>query len=320
MSRIVKKNSDARIEEHLRYITRNIAQTVFPRSTEAMKSDSLFYTYFQLLPEALLLLAGEDVSLLKRAKEFRFQSVEVKELAFRMDGILALADFQERFFFVEVQYQRDKRLYRRIFAQINIFLYQQNPVGAWRVVVVFPKRSIDAGVPDDYAEYLASGRLKVVYLDELPREILQEFPLSLLQIMNAKPDKNAVEAALKHVIATANTTREDDDFHRLIFRMASAKLNSLPLEEIESMMNAYLVPFEKTRAYKDILAREKRAEERGMEKGMEKGMRQATKLAAKIEHENKLKAAQKLIALGLTIEQIIEVTGLRRKEIKTLMQ
>jgi predicted transposase YdaD len=122
-----------------------------------MKSDSLFYTYFQLLPEALLMLAGEDRSLVKRAKEFRFQSVEVKELAFRMDGILALADFQERFFFVEVQYQRDKRLYRRIFAQINIFLYQQNPVGTWRVVVVFPNAALMRACPTIMRNILRRG-------------------------------------------------------------------------------------------------------------------------------------------------------------------
>jgi hypothetical protein len=64
-----------------------------------MKSDSLFYKYFQtlpeallpeallpeallpeaLLPEALLLLADEDIPS-QTAAEYRFQSVEVKDL------------------------------------------------------------------------------------------------------------------------------------------------------------------------------------------------------------------------------------------------
>ena len=71
-----------------------------------MKSDSLFYTLFKTLPETLLMLAEADTT---RAGEYRFQSVEVKDHAFRFDGILALPDFVGQFFFAEVQYQKDKR-------------------------------------------------------------------------------------------------------------------------------------------------------------------------------------------------------------------
>ena len=74
-----------------------------------MKSDSLFYKYFPLLPEALLLLAGEDVSRIRDTSAYRFQSVEIKDFSFRLDGVLAKADFKDMFYFVEVQ-----RVYRRI--------------------------------------------------------------------------------------------------------------------------------------------------------------------------------------------------------------
>jgi predicted transposase YdaD len=83
-----------------------------------MKSDSLFYKYFQLLPEALLLLADADAATLEAAAEYRFQSVELKEFSFRLDGVLARPEFHGAYFFVEVQYQKDPHLYRRIFAQI----------------------------------------------------------------------------------------------------------------------------------------------------------------------------------------------------------
>jgi hypothetical protein len=66
---------------------------------------------------------------------------------------------------VEVQYRKDKYPFQRIFAEIMLFLHQQHPKGAWRVVVIFPKCNVCAGVPAGYEEYLASGRLKVVCLD-----------------------------------------------------------------------------------------------------------------------------------------------------------
>ncbi len=49
-----------------------------------MKTDKIFYTLFQIFPELLFQLLGQPTDF---AQNYQFQSVEIKELAFRLDGI-----------------------------------------------------------------------------------------------------------------------------------------------------------------------------------------------------------------------------------------
>ena len=49
-----------------------------------MKTDKIFYTLFQIFPELLFQLLEQPATL---AQTYQFQSVEIKELAFRLDGI-----------------------------------------------------------------------------------------------------------------------------------------------------------------------------------------------------------------------------------------
>lgn len=48
-----------------------------------MRTDSIFYKIFETLPDTLFALIGESTDL---AKDYEFKSIEVKELAFRIDG------------------------------------------------------------------------------------------------------------------------------------------------------------------------------------------------------------------------------------------
>jgi predicted transposase/invertase (TIGR01784 family) len=288
-----------------------------------MKSDSLFYKYFQTLPEALLLLAGENA--LPSSAEYRFQSVEIKDLSFRLDGVLALADFRDVFFFVEVQYQKDTRLYQRIFAEIMIFLHQHRPQGRWRVVVIFPRRSIDAGVPEDFREYLVSGRLKIVYLNELPTETISTFPLSLLQILTAKARKADVQSAVKHVMSSVIEKEKREDVLRLMRSMIAAKLPILSFEEVQAMVEPTMSMLEKTRYYRDIRAMEKKLEKlkriemealkRGEQKGEKRGEKKGEKRG---ERRTQEKTALRLLAMGMELEKIAEATGLSVKAVKAL--
>ncbi len=55
-----------------------------------MKTDSIFYRLFQDYPALLFELLGQDPSL---AASYEFSSREVKELAFRLDGIFIPFDW-----------------------------------------------------------------------------------------------------------------------------------------------------------------------------------------------------------------------------------
>ena len=91
-----------------------------------MKTDSLFYRLFQIRPQLLFeLLSGSP----KTASRYQFRSVEVKQLAFRMDGLfLPISDdSREPFYVVEGQFQPDEQLYYRLFAELFLYLRQYQP-------------------------------------------------------------------------------------------------------------------------------------------------------------------------------------------------
>ena len=75
-----------------------------------MKTDSLFYRLFQTLPQLLFDLIEQPPD---HAIHYHFESVELKQTAFRMDGVLQPPADQPDWpvFFVEVQFQLDPELY-----------------------------------------------------------------------------------------------------------------------------------------------------------------------------------------------------------------
>ncbi len=82
-----------------------------------MKTDKIFYTLFQVFPELLFQLLGESPNM---AQNYQFKSVEIKELAFRLDGVfIPDADHPDYpLYFVEIQFQKDEDFYWRFITQI----------------------------------------------------------------------------------------------------------------------------------------------------------------------------------------------------------
>ncbi|MEH2320076.1 DUF2887 domain-containing protein [Nostoc sp.] len=88
-----------------------------------MKTDTIFYTLFQTLPGVLFELLEQSPAL---ALHYQFISVEIKELARRIDGLfLPQPDFPEdTIYFVEVQFQRDNDIYWRIITEAFLYINQ----------------------------------------------------------------------------------------------------------------------------------------------------------------------------------------------------
>ncbi|MEL7511720.1 MAG: DUF2887 domain-containing protein, partial [Cyanobacteria bacterium J06554_3] len=76
---------------------------------------------------------------------YRFDSVAVKEPRFEIDGVfLPPEDTPGAVFFVEVQFQKDSRLYERIFAESSLYFYRNRErFTDWQVVVIYPSRSTE---------------------------------------------------------------------------------------------------------------------------------------------------------------------------------
>lgn len=74
-----------------------------------MKRDSIYYQIFKRFPGLLFELIDVPPP---QAQNYRFESLEVKETAFRIDGVfLPPEDATSRaIFFAEVQFQKDEAL------------------------------------------------------------------------------------------------------------------------------------------------------------------------------------------------------------------
>jgi len=245
-----------------------------------MKTDTIFYTLLQNLPGVLFELLEQSPTL---ALHYNFSSVEIKELARRIDGLfLPKPEYpQDPIYFVEVQYQRDDDLYWRLITESFIYLNQYRPQQPWQAVVLWAKRSIDPGIPLAYQTSLAAGQIRIVYLDELT-DTSTSIGLGIIRLVVAAEDEAIQEArSLINQVQQADATNRRH-LLELVERMLIYKFSSYSRQELEAMFG--LTEWRQTRFYQEV--------------------QQETELATK------LKTVPRLLNEGLSVEQIARVLEL----------
>jgi predicted transposase YdaD len=255
-----------------------------------MKTDTIFYQLFQLLPSLLGELLGEGST-----DGYRFTSVEIKELARRIDGVFIPQrdDFERWIYFAEIQFQPDDRLYERLMTEAFLYLGQYRPAHLWCCVAIWARASLDGGVPLYYRRLQEIGLLQVVYPNNLPEE--ESLGVSLLRLVSI--EERRVEEVLTVLkgqlvaIADASLKRE---IVELIEKVLVYKFPRLTPEELAAMFSQQ--ELEQTRFYQELV---RRGLEQGLEQGLERGRL-----------EGKLEAIPNMVALGLTAEQIAGALGL----------
>jgi predicted transposase/invertase (TIGR01784 family) len=126
-----------------------------------MRTDTIFYQLFQTYPNLVFELMGLPP---ETAQGYQFLSVEVKEKAFRFDGILFPDSAEKTIWFVEVQFQKVENFYRQFIAEIILYLNQYQPVQDWRALAIYPDRQTEAPMPNHFRQLLDREKLIVVYL------------------------------------------------------------------------------------------------------------------------------------------------------------
>jgi predicted transposase/invertase (TIGR01784 family) len=131
-----------------------------------MRTDTIFYQLFLTFHSLLFELLGQPE---ENANSYQFTSGEVKEKAFRFDGIFMPNEMDKPIYLVEVQFQSKPEFYWEFITEINIYLNQYKPVQDWQAVAIFAKRSFEVKTLTTYQqELVANGRIVRIYLDELP--------------------------------------------------------------------------------------------------------------------------------------------------------
>ena len=147
-----------------------------------MKTDSIFYRLFQTFPSAFFELINLQAS---EANAYNFASVELKQTAFRIDGVfLPVADTSSQpIYFVEVQFQKDNEFYARLFSEIFLYLRLYAPTTDWRAVVIFPRRSLEPTQVQPYRVLLESQLVTRLYLNELPEVTEHSLGVGIIKLV-----------------------------------------------------------------------------------------------------------------------------------------
>jgi predicted transposase/invertase (TIGR01784 family) len=201
------------------------------------------------------------------ADRYIFESVEVKETSFRIDGVFIPPNQSGIIYFAEVQFQLDELLYERMIREISIYAYRHRDSFAdWRAVVIYPSRRMDKSNLSIAIEMLNSGRITPIYLDELQTEGILPIGLSLMVLTTLEGDRAKAEAI--DLIERAQGDRAIID---VISTIMVYKFSNLSRDEIDAMLG---IELEETRVYQEARA-EGRAE------GLEIGIQQERTLVIK---------------------------------------
>lgn len=236
-----------------------------------MKTDSLFHELFRRWPALALDLAGLDPA---AAPRYAFRSEELKQTAPRLDGLLAPdPDSDDPFVFIEVQFQPDESLYRRLFAELFLFLHRAPRPRDWRALVLYPDATVER-IPSGYAGLLTLPAVRRVCLDQLDAEARATPGWDLLHLIVTPTDHAAVRARalLQAAPAEPGAALDWSDFIETIL------VYKLPLstrEEIQAMLGITDIDLKQTRFYQDVFA-EGQAEGRqeGWQQGRQQGQQQ----------------------------------------------
>lgn len=259
-----------------------------------MRTDTIFYKLFQTFNTLLFELLNQPLE-----EGYHFISVEVKEKAFRFDGIFAHDSIEKPIYFVEVQFQKKPNFYWEFLSEILLYLSQYEPQNDWKAVAIFSDRQIaPKQISNFHRELLANDRLISIYLDELGDS--QSVAIAIIQLINS-PDADAPK-----IVAGLKQQDLDADIIELVEAVLVAKFKKLSREEIEAMFA--LSDLKNTRVYQDAL---KEGEQKGLRRGLHRGWQKG-------KQEGKQEIALNLLKLGMNVPQVAQVTGLTIEQVRQL--
>ena len=220
-----------------------------------MHTYTIFYQIFLTFHSLLFELLGQPI---ENAEGYQFTSVEVKEKAFRFDGIFMPDSAEKPIYFVEVQFQNNPEFYWELITEINIYLNQYKPQQDWQAVALFAKRNLDVEVLTNYQQELVnSGRIQRIYLDEIPAGSIG---MGLIELIVSKENQapQLVQNLMERTKTEISNYREKQGIIELLETVLVSKFSKLSRQEVEAMF--LLSDIKQTRVYQE-------AKEEGQQEG-----------------------------------------------------
>jgi predicted transposase/invertase (TIGR01784 family) len=257
-----------------------------------MRTDTIFYQLFQLMPNLLSELLG------KVGDDYQFKSVEIKELSRRIDGVFLPKDnnTQQPIYFAEVQFQADERLYERLITETFLYLGQYRPEREWLCVALWLRQSIAVSIPRHYQALAEAGLLRLIYLEELDSNSLGTSVLSLVTVSEA-----TVPERLQKVVTQLRTLTDErlqEQLIELVEKMLIYRFPDFSKEVLQAMFTD--TDIKQTRFYRDVF-------QEGLQEGRQEGRQ-----------EERQQIIARLRQRGFAVNEVAEMLALSGEEVTKL--
>ena len=243
-----------------------------------MKTDTLFYQLFNTFHTLLFELIERPIA---EAEGYEFSSVEVKEKAFRFDGIFSPKAEGKPIYLLEVQFQQKEDFYWEYLSEIYLYLNQYRPPQEWQAIAIFARRSYEPEPRSHVQEMLDCQRIRRVYLEDLLEPETDSFAIGIIQlILSSESQAVTMARQLGEKIEQENNTEIQEQVLELIETVLVYKFPKLSRQEIEAMFT--YSDLKQTRVYQEareegeqrgLQVGEKLGEQRGLKLGEQKGLK-----------------------------------------------
>lgn len=198
-------------------------------------------------------------------ERYRFDSVEVKETAFRIGGVFLPPD-DAKFkviFFSEVQLQKKENLYKRFFAELFVSLHRAEiDYDDWGGVLIFGSRSVEPSSSVWYRSLLESPQVFRIYLNEI--EHWQNPPLAIEIVLLAMSSETETPDRARALLDRSGQEGRQQNILELISTIMRYGFSTLAWEAVAMMLDIQDVRLEETRAYQEIEEKVRGQEQRKM--------------------------------------------------------
>ena len=213
------------------------------------------------MPQLFFEIVGEPAD---KGDQYEFSSVEVKQTAYRIDGVFIpkFGASEQTVIFAEFQLQKDEALYERMFSEIMLYLAQNLDVEDWRAIAIYPRRSIEQANLHRHRSLLQSEQFQVIYLEDFLGLSTEQIGVQLMQLIVSK-DRDTVQYLERMVPQLQDKTEPANQaIIELITTIMVYKFPELSREEIQAMFT--VSDLKQTKVYQEAL-------DEGLEQGLERG-------------------------------------------------
>ena len=264
-----------------------------------LRTDELFYEFFQLKPDALIQLLQ-----LNLPGRYVFESITLKRVERRIDGFFRRTDGEGPNLFLEVQGYGDKKVVWRLFQELTTYYLQSEEEKPFIAIVLYVDEKYD---PQDlpFSCFPPNQLIQVHLVDSLKKAGHHHKALMVLEPLVLEGREELAEkipqwkATLERLDSPESEKRH---LRELLTYAIVEKFSKLTREEIEKMLK--LTPLDETVAGKELIQIGK---SQGREEGLEKG-----KLIGQIH------MTQNLLKQERTPEE--ELIRKRKEELQSLLQ